>query len=241
MIEIEKLSKSYGRERVLRDLDLQCERGSTISILGKSGGGKTSLLKIIAGIARQDTGIIRIDGVDHSQTKSSLRKAYYIFQEPLLFPHLNVFQNIAFGLKLKKTDKTVLHAQTTTMMEMLELPEHATKYPHELSGGQKQRVAFGRALVMQPQVLLLDEPFGALDTETRAMMQQLYLRLSGELNFTALFVTHDLKEALTVGDKYAVLKNGSCDIHNGIESLMADKESGLEAEVSFWSNYMNNA
>ncbi|MCB0572824.1 MAG: ATP-binding cassette domain-containing protein, partial [Phaeodactylibacter sp.] len=152
------ITKRYGREDVLRAAGLQLQSGEMLSILGRSGSGKTTLLKILAGLEAPDSGQVFLEGRDISGLPPNLRGIVYLYQEPLLFPHLNVFENIAFGLRLRHLPRQDVNARVTQLLDNLELPGHAGKMPHQLSGGQRQRVAFGRALAVQPKVLLLDEP-----------------------------------------------------------------------------------
>ncbi|MCO6476564.1 MAG: ABC transporter ATP-binding protein, partial [Phaeodactylibacter sp.] len=192
-LEARNINKSFGSEKVLDNLSLQLAEHEMLSILGRSGSGKTTLLRILAGLETPDSGKVLLQGADLSTVPPNRRNIVYLYQEPLLFPHLNVFENVAFGLRLRKMREAEIRELVEEMLANLELPEQARKMPHQLSGGQRQRVAFGRALIINPRVLLLDEPFGALDTETRASMQQLLKRIAGDFAITAIFVTHGLK------------------------------------------------
>lgn len=153
-----------------------------------------------------------------------------------MFPHLSVFENIAFGLRIRKAKDAEIKKQVEELAGSLELEGHLQKRPHQLSGGQKQRVAFGRALIIQPPLILLDEPFSNLDTEIRASMQTLYKRVAKQFGLTALFVTHDLKEALIMGDVMAYMQEGSLAVYSSKEAFMHDEKTGVQKEMQFWKD-----
>ncbi len=233
--EINDLHKKFGAETVLGGLDLQLGERQMLSILGRSGCGKTTLLKIIAGLEQSDAGMIKIAGKVMNEVSAHQRNIVYMYQEPLLFPHLSVFENVAFGLRLRKMPRATIEARVLEMLEALELSEQARKMPHQLSGGQRQRVAFGRALIINPQVLLLDEPFGALDTETRQAMQVLLKRIMQTQPITAIFVTHDLKEAIIMGDAIGMMEKGKLAIFPDKKTFIAQNEY-VKKEINFWQN-----
>jgi ABC-type Fe3+/spermidine/putrescine transport system ATPase subunit len=153
-----------------------------------------------------------------------------------LFPNLNVFENIAFGLKIRKVASADIKSKVEEMLINLELTEHSKKMPHQISGGQKQRVAFGRALIINPPLILLDEPFSSLDVETRANMQALYKTIAKKFNITALFVTHDLKEALLMGDQISYMDNGGLEIFENKQDFINSDKTGVKNEIDFWNN-----
>lgn len=228
------ITKRYGREDVLRAAGLQLQSGEMLSILGRSGSGKTTLLKILAGLEAPDSGQVFLEGRDISGLPPNLRGIVYLYQEPLLFPHLNVFENIAFGLRLRHLPRQDVNARVTQLLDNLELPGHAGKMPHQLSGGQRQRVAFGRALAVQPKVLLLDEPFGALDAETRASMQVLLQQITRQYGITGIFVTHGIKEAIVVGSRIALMRDGGLKAYETIQAFIDDPTTGVRDEMDFW-------
>ncbi len=228
------ISKSYGGHPVLRGVALAVAERRTLSILGRSGCGKTTLLKIIAGLIDPDGGEILLRGASIAATPIARRSVVYIYQEPLLFPHLPVFENIAFGLRLRKMEKARIEAETRKMIAALGLEGHADKMPGQLSGGQKQRVAFGRAIIINPAVLLLDEPFSNLDAETRGSMQELYLRLVEEYAIASIFVTHDLKEAIVLGDSIAYMHDGMLINFPTKQAFIEHPEYGAAREMAFW-------
>jgi ABC-type Fe3+/spermidine/putrescine transport system ATPase subunit len=234
MIRVEHIFKNFSDKLVLNDLTFEVNPFETLSILGKSGCGKTTMLKIISGLEECDNGEVFFDQKKGSELIPSQRNTVYLYQEALLFPHLNVFENIAFGLKLRKVNSKIIELKTTGMIRELELCGHEKKMPNQLSGGQKQRVAFGRALIIEPRLLLLDEPFGNLDAETRASMQQLFKRMAMEHQITSLFVTHDLKEAIKMGDRIAYMESGRLKVYNCIEEFRNDPRTGFKEEIEFW-------
>lgn len=233
-LEIKNLSKKFKSETVLQNVSFSLQQGDLMAVLGRSGSGKTTLLKSLAGLESPDAGQIWVEGKDLSQAPPQARGMVYLYQEPLLFPHLNVFENLAFGLRLKKTDGAQLKTQVTTLLERLGLADQAHKAPHQLSGGQRQRVSFGRALLVQPRLLLLDEPFASLDMEIRAQMQTLFLDLARSYQMTALLVTHDLKEALVMGSRFGLLQEGQLRLYETAADFIADEQTGVQREIAFW-------
>ena len=233
-LQIQHIEKTFATEQVLHDLSLELERGKLLSVLGRSGSGKTTLLKILAGLEQADRGTVLIDGQDQAGIPPHQRNVVYLYQEPLLFPHLNVEENVAFGLRLRKENPAQIKEKVQQLLELLELADQATKRPFQLSGGQRQRIAFGRAIIINPKVLLLDEPFGALDTETRSNMQQLLQGIVGEFGITSIFVTHDLKEALLLGDEIAMMQEGQLTKYKNKQAFIDDKRTGVQQELAFW-------
>ena len=234
---LEHISKKFGSEEVLRDLRLQLPANKTLSILGASGCGKTTLLKIIAGLIEADSGEIFLAEKNITNVPANKRNIVYIYQEPLLFPHLNAFENIAFGLRIRKVAEEKIQQQVNQMISRLGLEEQWKKFPEQLSGGQRQRVAFGRAIIINPPVLLLDEPFAALDYETRSSMQKLFKEVAHEFGITSIFVTHDLKEAILMADEIALMKNGTLQQYDSVASFTNDPVSGVKNEISFWKKF----
>ena len=234
-LNIENISKSYGSVNVLKNICLQVQANSTISILGKSGCGKSTLLKIIAGIEQEDAGQIILNEINITAKKTNARNIVYLFQEALLFPHLTVFENIAFGLRIRKEKNEVIKTKVQQLLHQLGIEAQADKMPEQISGGQKQRVAFVRALIINPPLLLLDEPFSNLDVETRGSMQTLYKSVAASYNITSLFVTHDLKESLIMGDKIAYMENGNLTVYNNRFDFKNDMKTGVKNEIDFWN------
>ncbi len=208
LIELIGVSKAYDGDVALENVDLYIKDGEFLTLLGPSGCGKTTMLRLIAGFIMPDTGRIEMDGVDIAAIPPYKRRVNTVFQKYALFPHLNVFDNIAFGLKIKKLDKAVIAEKVEAMLELVNLKGYGKRYVEQLSGGQQQRVAIARALVNEPQVLLLDEPLGALDLKLRKEMQIELKRMQQRLGITFIYVTHDQEEALTMSDTIVVMKDG---------------------------------
>jgi ABC-type Fe3+/spermidine/putrescine transport system ATPase subunit len=233
-LRVKGLTKSFGRETVLEDVSFTLAERHTLSVLGRSGCGKTTLLKALAGLHELDVGSVHRRGQDITRVPVEKRDIVYLYQEPLLFPHLSVFENVAFGLRLRKIDAARVDRDVVHMLTSLDLLDQRDKAPHLLSGGQRQRVSFGRALIVNPSLLLLDEPFSSLDAETRTQMQGLFKRVAAEYAITAIFVTHDLKEALLVGDAFATIRAGHFRAYATRQDFMDDPESGVRQEAGFW-------
>jgi len=233
-LRLENVSKSFGHERVIHDLRLELTAHKTLSILGASGCGKTTLLKIIAGLIGAESGKILLNEEDITRLPANKRNIVYIYQEPLLFPHLDTFENIAFGLRLRKMKEEIIRGRVEQMISVLGLQEQQRKFPGQLSGGQRQRVAFGRAIIINPPVLLLDEPFASLDAETRSSMQRLFKDVAKDFSITSIFVTHDLKEAILMADEIALMKNGTLHQYSSVSEFKNDPLSGVNKEIEFW-------
>ncbi len=233
-LSIQNLKKTFDNADILRGVSFDLEQGTTLSILGKSGCGKTTLLKIIAGLLDDFEGDVILEKENINHKIPQQRNIVYLYQEPLLFPHLSVFENVAFGLKLRKIDPSVIQQKTTKMLEELELNDQIHKMPHQLSGGQRQRVAFGRALIIEPKLLLLDEPFGALDVETRGTMQVFFKKIAQKQGISSIFVTHDLKEAVLMGNTLGFMENGFLKIYPSVSDFILDEKTGMQNEIAFW-------
>jgi len=208
MLEIKGVSKAYGGTPVLRGIDLSVEEGELMFLLGPSGCGKSTLLRIVAGLIRQDSGSIVLDGRDISALPPESRNTPMVFQNYALWPHLNVTENIEFGLKIKKIPRNEIRKTVDEMLAVVGMSEYAKRKVNELSGGQQQRVALARALALNGSILLLDEPLSNLDARLRDLMRAEIRRICKERRLTALYVTHDRREALSVGDRIAVMKDG---------------------------------
>ncbi|HCM1930714.1 TPA: sulfate/thiosulfate ABC transporter ATP-binding protein CysA [Salmonella enterica subsp. salamae serovar 51:c:-] len=214
-IEIARIKKSFGRTLVLNDISLDIPSGQMVALLGPSGSGKTTLLRIIAGLEHQSSGHIRFHGTDVSRLHARERKVGFVFQHYALFRHMTVFDNIAFGLTVlprrERPTAAAIKTKVTQLLEMVQLAHLADRFPAQLSGGQKQRVALARALAVEPQILLLDEPFGALDAQVRKELRRWLRQLHEELKFTSVFVTHDQEEATEVADRVVVMSQGNIE------------------------------
>jgi sulfate transport system ATP-binding protein len=211
-IEVRNLVKRFGAVTVCDHLNLHIGSGELVALLGPSGSGKTSLLRIIAGLERPDEGSVLFQGEDATGTDVRQRNVGFVFQHYALFPHMSIFENVAFGLRVRPRAKRPSEAQIRTqvmdLLKLVQLDWVADRFPHQLSGGQRQRIALARALAVQPQVLLLDEPFGALDAKVRKELRRWLRRLHDEMHVTSVFVTHDQEEAMEVADRIVVMNNG---------------------------------
>lgn len=211
-IQVKGVEKHFGQFHALKNIDLEVDTGSLVSLLGPSGCGKTTLLRIIAGLESADSGQILLNGVDVTHTPVQARKIGFMFQSYALFRHMSVYDNIAFGLSVLprhiRPSKEIIHEKVMSLMRLIQLPHLAKALPHQLSGGQRQRVALARSLAVEPKILLLDEPFGALDAKVRKELRQWLRDIHQELHITSLLVTHDQEEALEVSDKIVVMNHG---------------------------------
>lgn len=207
-IELIDVSKEYKEKEVVKSVYLKIGKGEFMTILGPSGAGKTTVLKMIAGFEKTSNGIIKIDGADITSKPTHKRNIGMLFQNYALFPHMTVYENIAFPLTIRKISKREIQKQTGAILERVKLTGYEKRLPRELSGGQQQRVALARALVFNPPILLLDEPMAALDKQLRKHMQMEVKQLQKELGITTVSVTHDQEEALTMATKVCVMKDG---------------------------------
>lgn len=207
-IEITGVSKTYGDFVALKDIDLNIPTGQLTALLGPSGGGKTTLLRIIAGLESADSGSVVIEGTDATRMPVQKRNVGFVFQHYAAFKHLSVARNVAFGLEIRKRPKDEVARRVGELLELVHLSQFADRLPAQLSGGQRQRMALARALAIEPSVLLLDEPFGALDAKVRKELRDWLRRLHDEVHVTTVFVTHDQEEALEVADQIVVVNNG---------------------------------
>lgn len=207
-LELKHVTKAFSGVDVVHDFNLDIQKGTLVSFLGPSGCGKTTTLRMIAGFEQLDEGMIQLDGSDITTVPPNRRDIGMVFQAYALFPNKTVRDNIAFGLRMKKTAKDEIGKQVEAVLEMMRLQETANRYPHQLSGGQQQRIALARALAVRPRVLLLDEPLSALDAEVRVVLRGEIRRIQSELAITTIYVTHDQEEALSISDKVVVMNKG---------------------------------
>ncbi|MDQ2186243.1 ABC transporter ATP-binding protein [Alcaligenaceae bacterium A4P071] len=207
-VECRNISLSYGKTEVLKDLNIVIEPGEFFALLGPSGSGKSTLLRLIAGFNRQSQGTLLVDGKDVSGSPPWKRNIGMVFQSYALWPHMTVWDNVAFGLVERKLPRNEIRDRTEAALALVGLSQYAKRRPNELSGGQQQRVALARTIVIEPQVLLLDEPLSNLDKKLRVQMRRELLSLQRRLGITTIFVTHDQEEAMTTADRMAVLDHG---------------------------------
>ncbi len=225
-VKIINLTKSIEGKYILSNVSIELEEGEFLSLLGPSGCGKTTLLNAIAGIVAIDSGEIFFENINVTNTPTNKRKATIVFQDYALFPHMTVYDNIAFGLKMKKLSKEIIKKEVIELLEVIELSDKINNYPKELSGGQKQRVAIARAIAIKPMVLLLDEPFSGLDNSLKNTMHEFIMNITKKYSITTIMVTHDKNEAFKMSNKIAIMLNGeikqidySKDIYKNISDI----------------------
>ncbi len=239
-IEVRNINKTFGGFSAVKDVSLHVRAGELVALLGPSGSGKTTLLRIIAGLEQPDagTGSILFHQRDVTGQQAADRRVGFVFQHYALFRHMTVFENVAFGLKVRprnlRPSKAEIHEKVVKLLELVQLDRLADRYPAQLSGGQRQRVALARALAVEPKVLLLDEPFGALDAKVRRELRRWLRKLHDEIEITSLFVTHDQEEALEVADRIAVMNAGR------IEQVGAPQEVYDRPVNPFVYNFLGN-
>ena len=235
-LELKEIKKSFTEgEAVLDNISLEISKGEFITLLGSSGCGKTTTLRIIAGLEQPDAGSVWLDGREVTGLEPNQRDVNTVFQNYALFPHMNVAENIGYGLKLKKVPKSEIRKKVSRMLELVQLEGYEKRKPSELSGGQKQRVAIARALVNNPKILLLDEPLGALDLQLRRAMQIELKHLQKKLGITFIYITHDQEEAINMSDRIAVMKDGC------IEQIGTPDEIYNHPKTSYVATFVGNA
>ena len=210
-IEVRNLSKAFNGFKAVKDTNLKLESGSLTALLGPSGSGKSTLLRMIAGLEVPDTGEIHLTGREATHVSAKERNVGFVFQHYALFKHMTVFENIAFGLRVRKQKESEIQERVYELLSLIQLTGYDKRYPSQLSGGQRQRVAVARALAPRPEVLLLDEPFGALDAKVREELREWILKLHEESHVTTLFVTHDQQEALEVASRILIMNHGAIE------------------------------
>ncbi|MGN0772311.1 MAG: ABC transporter ATP-binding protein [Candidatus Ventricola sp.] len=208
LLSLRHISKNFGEGDVLADVSLDVHRGEFVTLLGASGCGKTTTLRIVSGLETPDAGEVILNGQDMTDWPPERRPVNTVFQSYALFPHMNVEKNVAYGLKVRGVDKKAQAARVAQMLELVQMSGYAKRMPAQLSGGQRQRIAIARALAPQPQLLLLDEPLGALDLQLRRQMQIELKRLQKKLGITFIYITHDQEEAINMSDRIAVMRDG---------------------------------
>jgi sulfate transport system ATP-binding protein len=210
-IEALNVSKRFGDFSALSDVTVEVSDGSLTALLGPSGCGKSTLLRVIAGLERPDAGAVHISGRDMTSIPARERGVGFVFQHYAAFKHMKVAENVAFGLRIRKRPRKEIRARVDELLALVHLTGWADRYPHQLSGGQRQRMALARALAVEPRVLLLDEPFGALDAQVRRELREWLRRLHDEVHVTTVFVTHDREEAMEVADRIVVMRDGKVE------------------------------
>ncbi|OEC02981.1 sulfate ABC transporter [Lysinibacillus sphaericus] len=237
-IQIQNVSKKFGSFQALQDVSIDIQSGELVALLGPSGSGKTSLLRVIAGLEASDVGEILFDGQTITNHHPKERNVGFVFQHYALFRHMTVFDNVAYGLKVRprktRPSKAEITDKVMTLLRLVKLENFSDRYPTQLSGGQRQRVALARALAVEPKVLLLDEPFGALDAKVRKELRRWLRKLHDDFHITSIFVTHDQEEALDVADRIVVMNNGK------IEQIGSPDEVYTHPKSPFVYDFLGN-
>lgn len=238
-LKVKALSKKFGNVVALNNFSLEVAKGELVTLLGPSGCGKTTALRIVAGLERQDSGTIFLDSRDLTLIPAHQRNMGMVFQAYSLFPNLTVAENVAFGLQMRKVDRTARVKRAHELLDLVGLDSQSARFPHQLSGGQQQRVALARALAFEPEILLLDEPLSALDAQVRSNLREEIRRLQLSLGTTTLFVTHDQEEAMSISDRVGVMNEGKLEqidtpdeLYNHPKSVFVANFVGLMNQVS---------
>lgn len=231
-VEMKQINKTFDGFHASRDVSFGVEKGHLAALLGPSGSGKTTILRMIAGLDKPDSGDILIDGKRVNDVPGSKRGIGFVFQNYALFRYMTVADNIAFGLEVQKKSKAEIKSRVEELLELVSMEELGKRYPHQLSGGQKQRVAFARALAPNPQLLLLDEPFAAIDAKVRRELRNWLKEMIGKVGITSIFVTHDQEEAMEVANQVIIINQGK------IEQIGTPKEICFQPQTDFVSDFI---
>ena len=223
-IEIRNINKSFGNFTALKDVSFEVPSGELVALLGPSGGGKTTMLRIIAGLETADSGSVLLEGEDARDRSAKDRAVGFVFQHYALFRHMSVFENVAFGLRVRprktRPSNEEINRKVHELLELVQLEFLADRLPSQLSGGQRQRIALARALAVEPKVLLLDEPFGALDANVRRELRRWLRRLHDEIHLTSVFVTHDQEEAIELADRVVIINHGIIEQDGTVDEVV---------------------
>ena len=235
ILQLRQIGKSFDNTEVLKGIDLEVAQGEFITLLGASGCGKTTTLRIIAGLELPDAGQVILKGQDITNREPNKRDVNTVFQNYALFPHMNVSDNVGYGLKIRKVPKAEIERKVEQALRLVQLEEYGKRMPDQLSGGQKQRIAIARAVINEPKVLLLDEPLGALDLKLRRQMQLELKRLQKRLGITFIYITHDQEEAINMSDRIGVMHEGV------LEQLGTPNEVYYQPKTSYVADFVGNA
>lgn len=240
VIKALSISKSYKDKKILDNINLSLESGEVLAVVGNSGSGKSTLLKILAGIIEDFKGNIYFNKKDVTQLSLKNRKFILMFQDDELFPHMTIFDNVAFGLKMENKSKDFIEKEVDKYLKLVELSDHKDKYPSQLSGGEKQRIALVRSLIVRPKMLLLDEPFTALDSTLRENLRRETFKIIRNENIPTIFVTHDINEAVEVADKLAILSKGKFVAYDSPRNIFENPSNLSTASFIFKDNIIGN-
>ena len=235
ILQLQQIRKSFANTEVLKGIDLEAGQGEFITLLGASGCGKTTTLRIIAGLELPDSGQVILEGHDITDWEPNKRDVNTVFQNYALFPHMNVADNVGYGLKIRKVPKAQIADRVERALRLVQLEEYGKRMPDQLSGGQKQRIAIARAVINEPKVLLLDEPLGALDLKLRRQMQLELKRLQKQLGITFIYITHDQEEAINMSDRIGVMHEGV------LEQMGTPNEVYYRPRTSYVADFVGNA
>lgn len=235
ILQLQQIRKSFADTEVLKGIDLEAGQGEFITLLGASGCGKTTTLRIIAGLELPDSGQVILEGRDITDWEPNRRDVNTVFQNYALFPHMNVADNVGYGLKIRKVPKAQIAERVERALRLVQLEEYGKRMPDQLSGGQKQRIAIARAVINEPKVLLLDEPLGALDLKLRRQMQLELKRLQKQLGITFIYITHDQEEAINMSDRIGVMHEGV------LEQMGTPNEVYYQPRTSYVADFVGNA
>lgn len=235
ILQLQQIRKSFANTEVLKGIDLEAGQGEFITLLGASGCGKTTTLRIIAGLELPDSGQVILEGRDITDWEPNRRDVNTVFQNYALFPHMNVADNVGYGLKIRKVPKAQIIERVERALRLVQLEEYGKRMPDQLSGGQKQRIAIARAVINEPKVLLLDEPLGALDLKLRRQMQLELKRLQKQLGITFIYITHDQEEAINMSDRIGVMHEGV------LEQMGTPNEVYYQPRTSYVADFVGNA
>ena len=239
LLELQNITAGYDKNVILKDLNFQVEKGELVSLLGSSGCGKTPTLRLIAGFSTPMEGKFIFDGKDYTQVPLNKRNFGFVFQSYALFPHMTVFDNVAFGLKMRNLPQEQIRKEVLEMLETVDLKGFENRFPKEMSGGQRQRVALARALVIKPDLLLLDEPLGNLDAKLRVKMRVEIRRLQQKFGFTAIYVTHDQEECFAISDKVAIMNHGVIEQMDTPSAIYNHPKTEFIARFVGFENFLN--